>query len=58
MMTRPGTASNLDDTVLDSILQTAIDASKAAASIIRENADGSAVVEMKSTSRDLLSKSK
>lgn len=52
------TASNLDDVVLDPILQTAIDASKAAASIIRENADGSTVVEKKSTSRDLLSKSK
>mmetsp|Transcript_14780 Transcript_14780/g.35682 ORF Transcript_14780/g.35682 Transcript_14780/m.35682 type:complete len:95 (+) Transcript_14780:1156-1440(+) len=51
------TPSNLDDVVLDSILQTAIDASKAAASIIRDNADGSTVVEKKSTSRDLLSKS-
>ncbi|CAJ1958638.1 unnamed protein product [Cylindrotheca closterium] len=51
----PGTAaSNLDDAVLDSILETAVDASKAAASIIRENADGSAVVEKKSTTRDLL----
>ncbi|KAL3934953.1 MAG: hypothetical protein SGBAC_009430 [Bacillariaceae sp.] len=48
------TASNLDDVVLDSILQTAIDASKEAASIIRENAGGSTVVEKKSTSRDLL----
>ena len=48
---------SVDDVVLDSILKTAIDASKAAVSIIRENADGSSVVEKKSTSRDLLSTS-
>eukprot|EP00980_Cylindrotheca_fusiformis_P004499 scaffold961_cov122-Cylindrotheca_fusiformis.AAC.7 len=43
-----------DDSVIDEILQVAIEASKAAASIIKDNSDGSTVVEKKSTSRDLL----
>ena len=43
-----------DDSLIDEILQVAIEASKAAGSIIKENADGSSVVEKKSTSRDLL----
>lgn len=45
-----------DDSVIDEILRVAIKASKAAGSIIKDNSDGSAVVEKKSTSRDLLSK--
>jgi hypothetical protein len=45
-----------DDSLVDEVLLVAIEASKAAASIIRMNSDGSAVVEKKSTSRDLLSK--
>jgi hypothetical protein len=44
------------DSLVDEVLLVAIEASKAAASIIKKNSDGSAVVEKKSTSRDLLSK--
>lgn len=44
----------IDDSIIDEILQVAIEASEAAGSIIKENSDGSSVVEKKSTSRDLL----
>lgn len=44
----------VDDSLIDEILQVAIEASKAAGSIIKKNSDGSSVVEKKSTSRDLL----
>lgn len=43
-----------DSTIIDEVLQVAIEASEAAGLIIKENADGSSVIEMKSTSRDLL----
>ena len=45
-----------DDAIVGEILQVAIEASNAACSIIKDNADGSSVVEKKATSRDLLSK--
>ena len=43
-----------DDALLDKILQVALEASAKAASIIAKHSDGSAVIETKSTSRDLL----
>jgi hypothetical protein len=46
--------ANDSEEKINEILQVAIEASKAAGSIIKENANGSSVVEKKSTSRDLL----
>lgn len=43
-----------DDTILQQVLDLAIEASQKAGEIIRQNSGGADVVETKSTSRDLL----
>lgn len=43
-----------DESTLNEVLKVAIEASKAACAIIKENADGTSEVEKKSTGRDLL----
>ena len=48
------TGNGHDGNILDEILNVAITASKKAGKIIKRNSDGAAVVDKKSTSRDLL----